>query len=277
MDQKLELITIRADIQLNEKKLRDLENDLKILNKTRQIAFDEKNKQIATLQEIIDSLTKEGKRLQGLVHLYSKTLEDLQKDVNKYKELVVIQKGIATNEVASIHQEADNRIKAVKDREENVDMLITNVDKRGEVVTQKEILLSKKEGELQEREDKANKLDLDVRIQVKKAEATLASKQDLIQNMDRQLEEKRMQVQRLDTEIFQKQKVAETTGQEIESRLTAVVSREILVAGREKELHVTNTELIQKELWLADREATLRRAYLETIKRGGKIEGGQIN
>lgn len=265
------LATLKGDILLAERQLSQLQKDIELHQNSKGKALQEFDKQITAKKKALEAAISEGARLQSLCHLYGGSLEDLQKEIEKIKNIAKLAKETATEEVKSIHEEADNRIKAVEDREKNV-------ENREKTATERENLVENAIKTLQERSLEAEKYQIRLEEREKKiiadeeqAKQSLVKAQKLLDDRDRQLKEKTMQVQQLDETIKEKTSIAETTGKEADSRLADVKRRENLVARKEKDLHDRDIEQNQREIKLNDKSDTIRRAYQEVLSRGGTV------
>lgn len=268
---KTDLITLNADIGQLERKRDKILKDLESLNKSKEEAFKQHDQQIRIKKDAAEHWRREGERFQTLCHLYNKSAEELSETIDRMEKerTQLVQK--AKDEVQQIYDDAKNREEAVAGREKHVEV----VTKQNEVDKQ----VVKHKSEELDAEAKKNRIALgeirrdreNLKNEQEKSKQAVATAQELLDDIDRQLAEKRMELQGLDTQIENRTKHAETIGIEAESRLAEAKRRENVVARKERGIRETIDKHNKKELWLADREATIGRAYHETIQRGGKV------
>lgn len=269
---KTDLITLNADIGQLERKRDKILKDLELLNKSKAEAFHQHDQQIKIKKDVAEHWENEGKRFQTLCHLYSNSAEELSETIDRLEKERDQMIAKAQEEVQQIHDDAKNREEAVGNREANVNKTRSIVAKQQEDVIRAvgnlQVMQQKVKEEKAELSDQSGQLEIE-REETKQA---VAKAQVLLDDIDRQLAEKRMELQGLDTQIENKTRHAETIGKKAESQLAEVQRRENVVARKERGIRETIDKHNKKELWLADREATVGRAYRETIQRGGKVD-----
>jgi chromosome segregation ATPase len=275
MDQQFQakqtLVTIQADINLLERKKTKILQEIEHLQATKAEAFKQHDQQIKHKQDAADHLTNEGKRLQALAHLYSQSVEDLEKEIagkKAEKEQLIAEAEIA---VKTIHDEADNRIKAVADREKNATEREEEIDHQQKVIALRVKHIVEDGEKLEQKQEEL--LDRKFALAGKEAAAkeAVAQAQELLDDITRQINEKRMQSQTLDQTIENKTREVDRIGKEAEVKLQEL-DRLIAEYTKKEEMQSEKAiELNKKERWLDDREATVGRAYRETLQRGGKV------
>lgn len=270
---QLKLKTLNGEIVLAERKLSDLSHELEQLQTTRDQAFKSHAADVKKQQDQLAAITNEAKITANLARGYSLSLDELQEAHKTFFEKKREDIQEAKNAVRSIHEEVERREAAVKDREDNVTNREAAVENREKVVRNGEEALVVREEKVKIDVEELAKRTSQLLVDEEKSKHSLAQEKELLDDIDRQIRQKRMELHGLTLTIEMKEKVAKNTGQEVEARLTAVESRELLAEGKEKGLNERDTELNKKEIWLDDRERTVGRAYRETIQRGGVVDG----
>lgn len=270
---EIKLATLNGEILLAERKLLTIQTDIENHQASKTKALEEfeiiKKKKLGE----IDVLMVELEGVMEVHTLYDDVIleQEERRDTAQKETTLIIQ--TATEKAQGIMAEAENAQKAVEDREQNVSIREENCT----------LAMDSIEGLFEEVEEHANTNILQTETLVERekivvqseenSKEAIAQAQVLLDDIDRQLSEKRVEMQNLDITITEKTKIATETGKEVEARLTDVIRRENVVAGEERGLHDKHKELIQKELWLDDRETTVGRAYREVLQRGGTING----
>lgn len=264
---------VNEDEVLLAKRKDKLLNEIEKLEETRKTSFKQTNHEIQEKRKDLEFLTKEGKRLGALSRLYSKSVEELMEKITELKAEEVRLIKEAREKVATVHQEAENRIRAVKDREDNVDAEKEAVKAREKNASN--TLLQAQRIQKQNEED-AERLKYDEAEFAKKqaiANETLAKQKELLEDIDRQIIGKNMQVQVLDFRIKIKTEKAEEIGKEAERQL--LEANRLIKEYRRKDAlrRKKEGELRIRERKLTDDQQSLKRAYDEIVKKGGQING----
>lgn len=268
---KQDLVVIKADLDLLERTKKKTENELEQLNKTKTEALRMHEHQVTQKKTEAEHWKREGERLQNLCHLYSQSVEDLEKLIKekKLERTQLIQK--TTDEVQQIHDDAKNREEAVTGREKNVTLISERTKKDVEIVTRTLRAIALREKKLTADRQVLKEEQKQHKAMVELSKLEVAKAQRLLDDIDRQLAEKREEKRTLEVQITQQTKHAETIGKEANSRLTDVKRRESVVVRKEIAANERDEKQNQREIKLADREATVGRAYRETIQRGGRV------
>lgn len=262
---------IDPEISLLEKKKSDLLKEVEDLQTSKTKALKEYNGQIQHKIEVLDNATKEGQRVAALCRFYSTTLENLTGDMKQLEEEKATRITEAEDAVKGIYAAAYNAAKAVEDREANVTEKEKGVDKHLELAEVKELENVRQDSILDERLDDVEERVAAAEELEAKTKDTLAQTRELLDDIKEQIKQKMMQVQTLDIEIATKTQSSEKIGLEAEGKLRVSNRLMVNLSAKEVSLDEKNKRLDKKELWLNDREATVGRAYRETLGRGGKI------
>lgn len=266
-----QLATLKGEIQLAERQLRSLQKELEALETTKQTATREYTFVKKQRSQDIERLTNEGKRLQVLCHAYSKAYEDLEQEVIRIKaeKTEAIRK--AAEEVEAVyvdakraHGDAEAHEQRVKDKDSAVIVREKECDRRSiELDAEAKKNLTALEA-IGRREENVHKEEI-------AAKTAVADAQHLLDDIDRQTKEKRMELQNLDIIITRKTRRAELIGVEAEAVLKRANSLVAETERKEELLNARDIEQNKREIQLNDKSATIRRAYSETLQRGGKL------
>lgn len=263
-----DLTRIQADIRLATREYNKILKDIEQFETSKTAALKEGDQQIRIQKASIERLTNEGIRLSTLCRLYSQTLADLELAMKDYGKEDVER---AEQKVKEIYGEAE-RTRA------DADAYMKRVEVKDNSVKLREIEADKKLVEAKEIQEKTAKLQIKLDEQQKAitheeitAKQSLVEANKLLDDISRQIREKRMQNQGLDIIISNKTKQADAIGVEANAKLTEA-HRLLSVADKRKEAQdARDITQNNKEIWLSDREATVGRAYRETLQRGGKL------
>lgn len=273
MDQQLQqkIAQLKAEISLKERELAKLLKDIEQLQKTKGQAFKDYDAQIKVKKEELEGLNQEAGKTQGFCHLYSRQLNELQIEAEKELKASNLQKERARQEVEQVYldaektkRQAENRIVAVAEREVKADEKEKLIEASIIALQEKQITIDKQEAQIAERIKVAE-------IAETTSKEAIAKSGKLLDTLDRQIKLKKMQVQNLNTTIDDMGKQAERIGVEAKTQLEKALKLIEEYNLQKGHLDDRDKELNKKEIWLSDREATVGRAYNETIKRGGKI------
>ena len=263
------LLKLKADIVLAEKEKKKALDDLDQLQSIKTQAYKKYNTENTLQQNKIKVLTKTVGDLKSMaddLEAVIKSKKDELKDFGK-EEIKA-----ANDSLKVIHGDIEIIKREIKDREENIasEKEYLNKSHRDMDIKIQELQTLKfelelREGEIQKEKDRLGEAE-------QQSKEAVAKNRELLDDINRELKEKRMQVINLDVAIESKTKQAESVGVDANARLAEAEHLEKLVLGKENALNDKNIELIKKERWLSDREASLRRAYLETVHRGGKVD-----
>jgi hypothetical protein len=255
-------LTLQAENKLAEKEKTRLSNDIENLQKSKVEAFKQYDIQIKRKQDEIDSLTEEGKRLQGLNHLAEKSLGDINGKREQAMEKATIEIRDAEGVVKAIHEEARKREVSVKDRE-------LSVEKRGVEATKKEaenkeqlVIINKKAEDNEIESQIIEKSKKEVEGIVATSNTTLANNQKLLEDIGSDIRVKKIELGQLDKEIIAKTEQKEEVGKEADKRLSDVKVREKVVENIEKNQIIKEKELNNREIWIEDREQSLKRSKI---------------
>jgi chromosome segregation protein len=268
---KQTLVTLEADIDLKNRELKKVTTELERLNTTRGTSFEQYDKQIKLKQNQIDGLQKEMERLEGEIKKSTELFHSLDGQIVAKQTEAARITSEANQQVLEIHNDAERREEAIGNKEANVKLREEQVKTNQEIVDKSlhEINLQKTRVAKARQELVTDKATFEA--EKKQSEQAIAKAQELLDDINRQIREQSMQLSTINTSIDVQTKKADEIGKEANERLEKVKTREILVAGRERGVNEKRNELIKKEIWLDDREATVGRAYRETLERGGNI------
>lgn len=271
MDLSKKLLQLKAEITLKEKEYNKLLLDIEQLQKTKKTAFEQSTKEIKDNTEKIANLISKGKEMTALLTLQSEALEDIQNKINNAKEQYAKDKLDAENAVKAVYAQFDAEKRHVENMKKDVESRETALKDSQKELQAKENSIEIAENDYMQKvnilRDREKKITL-AQIEVNK---TLVKQLELLDDINTRVEQKRLEVKRLDESIKNKTQHAETIGQEQHDKA-------ILLSIKEKDLKIKTEamenkiiELNNKEAWLSDREATVGRAYKETLKRGGVV------
>lgn len=265
------LDTLKGDIQIAQREVDKINHELETMQKTRGDAFKQYDQEIKHKKDQVEEYQREGLRLQKLIALYTTSAESLEGEIKKFKENHANNLKLATDEVQQIHDDAKNHEQAVLNRE-------IQVKGRESAVNTREIQAVKKDEEYvkgMKRNDLIKgelvKKEIEIQTERKNANQAVAKAQVLLDDITRQIREKEKHMQLLDTTLDTKQRRLDGMGKTIEEDRRVVSERERIVAAKEVNLDVKNTEIINAQKKLRDDQQTLRRAYRQTIQRGGSV------
>lgn len=269
--QRIHLQEVNGDIILAEKKLQRLSSDVTNFEESKAAGLREYDNQIKKKQAEIDALTLEGKRLQGLSHIYSNAIQNLriEKETQEKINIHLIEK--AQTDVLLIHQVAKEVREAAQIQQKKVKVFALTVLLRHVSVVNMSAALTLLKKQLDIKQEAIEKQDRDVTERERSANVALAESQKLLEDINRQLPEKQKMLTNLNEFIEKRKKEAEQIGILAAMRLAEANRLLSGVARKEKLQRAKSIELNKKELWLNDREATVGRAYRETISRGGRV------
>lgn len=268
------LIAINADIKLAEKEKKKILDDLEQLQKSLGEANKNYDKHLSLKREALDNVQKELSFVKELCQRYTSALELLKPELANFGKKEIAE---AEDRLKVIHGDIEAVKRELIDRENNTKEEAKRVERESRSADSKlrvaESIRKANEQEEVRLNEKAAKISEDEA----KAKEAVVKAQDLLDTINREIEKKRMQVQKLDITIEAKTKQADNIGAEAIAKLQEANRRMALATRKEEANNEKDKEFIQKEHWLDDREATVGRAYRETIQRGGKVEPPQIN
>lgn len=270
---KQSLIQIEADIHLAERDKRKIVTELEQLNSTRTAAFKQYDQQIKHKKDEYDVYEAKIEDITTAIEKNEEVLQQLSDEVvqltTKRDRLIAE----ARDAVKTVHDEAEQREKAVTDREHNVQIASEEVKLSEQIVNKTVQEIALQQGQLTIERKVFEKDQRDFAAEEEASKKTVAKAQELLDDINRQLKAQRMQSQQLDTEIINKTAHSIVIGNLAQVRLDEADRRLKVVAQREVSANEKDIEQHNKDIQLDDREATIGRAYRETLQRGGKIDG----
>lgn len=269
MEQELKqrLAQLKGDILLAEKSLSQLQKDIEQHQTSKDRSLKQYDVQIREKKEIITNLTSQGEKLHALVILESQALQELQEACEKERAVLASDVQKAREEVKGVYEAAENRQKSVEDRENNVEIREEAVEEGRLAVEEGRLAVDSERSRLQLLDSELDTKRQEVDSKVERSNQTLAQTQELLDDIHKQIEVYKPVLEKLKTEIDEQTLIAQDIGieadrkmKEAEKKLAQAIALSITLKKKEKELS-------DKEVWLADRERSLRRSYDEIVRR----------
>lgn len=272
-----QLAGIQGEILIAEKQLKSLQGDIENHERVKGDSLKEYDTQIKNKKEEIDSLELEGARLRRLIILEGESYEAIKEEKIKESEKWAQDAKDAEEAVKSIYSNADNRIRAVADREANCENaerqnladstknreMAENLQKEADSIEIQRAIVKKSREELSAAEEKSK--------------LTLAEEKEKLDDITRQIPIQTAILEKIKRDIEENTDKASAILKNADDKMRKADERSLILNMRDRRQNERENEQSKKEAWLDDREGTVGRAYKEVIQRGGIIKEETYN
>lgn len=268
---ELRLQTLQGEIIISEKTLRNLHSDIQNVQESKDKVSKELLQQIKEKRDRLTFLIDTTKQVITYSKQADEHLEKLRQEGKDQEATNLHEIEQAKEKAAGIIWDAEQLLSTVHTLQKQiytyyVVVLLKSIEAQKTLRTAQEIEArnDKQTVQLTLREKLVEKIE-------KESEELVAHNKNLLDDMVIRIEAKRKEEKILDESITNKKEEAAVIGNLVRIQLQ-MANRLIKEYNARKKLQdEKDIEQNKKELWLTDREATVGRAYRETISRGGRV------
>jgi len=268
--QQQQTASIQGESFLAEKEKEKVSAELQHLQIAREIEFKEYNAQKAVLTKAVEVLKVEKVQLEADVKVAGEKYDGIIRSINEYGENEVEK---AKNAVTSIYLTAQILQREWKDKVMKADVKAEELEKREQELNELNIAVEQQrvENEVEENLLKKREYQLTLKQEiVKKTVAQLEEKRDTLIS---EVETNQAKLRGVRITIKIQEDTAAKTVADAEIKLREANIKMAETKALEEKNNETSKNLAIEKLQLDDYAATIRRAYRETMDRGGKIDG----